>query len=251
MTEPHPFLEACKPYLRDDGIMTLGERNADGSLSITDNPYLHTSVYIYMLRRLRVDQLEIQKAKGAFDAYLDRRIRATGRWWPRPEKDWGTNVSCSHDEACGIAAIGSQNAQYLYDHARPLWVFSSTSKIKDQVRGWHYRLGYLVPFIRALAGHDVPWLEQIWYARDIEKATRDSYREPDIRTSTRILFILQSQWLHKFPPRMHQAMTRFMYLTQEQFGGLGGVFAVAYKNHPFGTFSQGLSIRPSTETVLT
>lgn len=234
----HPFLESLKPYQLENGM--IGEIAADGRLTIGDNPYLRTATAIFLARRIGAPDLELVLA---LDTYFMRRLGLSHNWIPKPESDWGSNTTTlSHDEISGLACSSPYRAKYLYDHAKERnWVFTDSREGSDKLHNWYWRMLYLVPAIRAIAGHPVPWLEQILYAGKLKATTFNGWKEPNIDTSGRCLIVLQSQYSDRFPKIMRSSMASFMEKTAEQFGDLSGLYRVYFRDgHPFTTYSAGI-----------
>jgi hypothetical protein len=254
------FLQALKAYQNPDGTVS----NKTPAVK-TDNNYAFTSTAFMVeesLLKYASNDEDFVKLLYHFDKYID------GRWLEPGLYDVDTSWSertISHDDINGLAAYDERIATELYHYGmehnwtyinRPRseiyseaiagdnniripapWYKRPYLLLKEYAKQNIYRMGYLVPYIKVRAGHKPSWLEQQWYAWDIRQAAKKPWGD----TSTKLLYLRQSEHRDTFPPIMREAMEEFLRAMNDMYGDFSGIYSIYFgKDHPFSTYTKGV-----------
>lgn len=220
-----------------DGIVTL----TNNPPALTDNCFLFTATDIFVKYKL-YPGYDLLGERLIINNYYKLRVEASPtKKLPLPNPSWG-HANLSHDEVNGAACASKHLAKELYKNS-PLWMFNATGNFGDNFRGWYYRFGYLVAFLKVRADVKPNILDEIRYEKQLKRISELPWQEPDINTSSRCLVLLQSQHMNEFTPRMRKAMETFLARTEEQFGSLDGLYGVYFRGHAFAEYTKGVKFR--------
>lgn len=214
----------CDTWLYD-GYVTFPDKGVGN-----DNPFIGNATREFIRQKLGA-MFPLDET----GEYFRQRLALSTTWLPKNPSSW-SRPGLSHDDINALLCHGEEYANYLY-HGAKFWSFNSEGTWKNFISSLYWRMGYLVPAIRAAAEKRVPWFEQKWYAWDIKKASE----APIGDTSTRCLYVLQSMYLDKFPPIMQKAMKEFLLKCNEQYGDISGLYKIYFwENHPFTIYTKGI-----------